>query len=915
MRFLALFILFIPFCIFSQTSEVTVIVSDFATKMTVPFAKVKLSDKIKGTTNDQGVLILKDVPYGEYTMSVIMEDTLITKIKVNQPTLRLPVSLGETLELEEVQVISGAVIGRRTPVPVTRINPKKIQEELGSRDIPMLLNATPGVYATQQGGGDGDARITVRGFDQRNVGVMIDGVPVNDMENGSVYWSNWFGLDAITSNIQVQRGLGATKLAMPSIGGTINILTSGVGNRKGTTIKQEYGTGNLMRSTISYNSGMMKNGFGVTLSGSYKQGDGWVYGTPTQGAFLYAKVQKKIKTHLFSLSAFMAPQRHAQRSFNQRIQYWDSTDANENGVPVDQSQIYDRGIRYNEHWGYITDHDNKGTFKDGNKRILSERLNYYNKPQITLKDFWQVNKKLSVSNLLYASIGRGGGTKLSNYGAAVRTADGTIDWDKIVYNNQYTSFFGQVAPNIDANYSTTELKSNQVLTASVNNHFWVGYLGQVNYKMSEEWSFSGGLDYRSYKGTHYREIKDLLGGDYYVNPSDQNATSTMKRVGDKIADTDKPYEDYRDGFVQWAGAFGQAEYTGTRWTAFINLSAVYNGYKGVDYFQKKVLEVGDTTLRIGANDVIQYNGQTYNAQSEGLKDYATDWKWVPGGTFKAGASYILTEKSTVFVNAGYLSRTPMFTSVVNNNENQFFKEIKNEKILALEAGYSYTTKFFGLNLNGYATNWKNKPFPNGLAIPDPLDPTSTIRINVNGMDAIHYGAELDVAYNISKKLSAELMLSYGDWRWNSSQSIILPQYDSLNVTFDAKGVHVGDAPQSTYSGALRYEPFKNFFVKAQYMYFDRYYAQFNPFNLKGENAGRESWKIPGYGMLNLFIGYKYKMKKSELLFNGMVQNALNSKFIADATLSSTYGPGFDAASAGVMYGGGFRYNISVALQF
>jgi hypothetical protein len=196
MRFVALFILLIPFCSFSQTSEVTVIVSDFATKTSVPFAKVKLSDKIKGTTNEQGILILKDVPFGEYTMSVIMDDTLITKIKVNTPKLRFPVSLGETLELEEVQVISGAVIGRRTPVPVTRINPKKIQEELGSRDIPMLLNATPGVYATQQGGGDGDARITVRGFDQRNVGVMIDGVPVNDMENGAVYWSNWFGLDA-----------------------------------------------------------------------------------------------------------------------------------------------------------------------------------------------------------------------------------------------------------------------------------------------------------------------------------------------------------------------------------------------------------------------------------------------------------------------------------------------------------------------------------------------------------------------------------------------------------------------------------------------------------------------------------------------------------------------------------------------
>ena len=58
---------------------------------------------------------------------------------------------------------------------------------LGSQDIPMILNTTPSVYITQQGGGAG-ARINVRGFNQRNV-VMINGVPQNDMENGWVYWS------------------------------------------------------------------------------------------------------------------------------------------------------------------------------------------------------------------------------------------------------------------------------------------------------------------------------------------------------------------------------------------------------------------------------------------------------------------------------------------------------------------------------------------------------------------------------------------------------------------------------------------------------------------------------------------------------------------------------------------------------
>ena len=55
---------------------------------------------------------------------------------------------------------------------------------------------------------------------------MINGMPVNDMENGAVYWSNWAGLSDITSAMQVQRGLGASKLAIASVGGTINVVTN-----------------------------------------------------------------------------------------------------------------------------------------------------------------------------------------------------------------------------------------------------------------------------------------------------------------------------------------------------------------------------------------------------------------------------------------------------------------------------------------------------------------------------------------------------------------------------------------------------------------------------------------------------------------------------------------------------------------
>ena len=75
----------------------------------------------------------------------------------------------KTVLLNEVQVVADIARDRETPVAFSTIPMKKISEELASQDIPMVLNSTPGVYATQSGGGDGDARITIRGFNQRTV--------------------------------------------------------------------------------------------------------------------------------------------------------------------------------------------------------------------------------------------------------------------------------------------------------------------------------------------------------------------------------------------------------------------------------------------------------------------------------------------------------------------------------------------------------------------------------------------------------------------------------------------------------------------------------------------------------------------------------------------------------------------------
>ena len=191
---------------------------------------------------------------------------------------------------------------------------------LGSQDIPLILNTTPSVYSTGQGGGAGDARINIRGFNQRNVAVMINGVPQNDMENGWVYWSNWDGVGDATSSIQVQRGLSAVNLPTPSIGGTMNIITDPASFERGGKVKQEAGSGGFLKTTMNYNSGLINDKLALSGTIVRKTGDGIIDGTWTDAwAYYFGGSYALSEKQRFELYAIGAPQRHGQNLYKQNI--------------------------------------------------------------------------------------------------------------------------------------------------------------------------------------------------------------------------------------------------------------------------------------------------------------------------------------------------------------------------------------------------------------------------------------------------------------------------------------------------------------------------------------------------------------------------------------------------------------------
>ncbi|MCF6352719.1 MAG: TonB-dependent receptor [Cyclobacteriaceae bacterium] len=184
----------------AQTGTIKGRILDPETNESLIGANAVISGTTQGATTDiDGYFTISNVEAGNVTVNIsfIGYSSINKSVTVNagQTTDIGDITLNSnTIGLSEVEVIASVAIDRKTPVAVSTIKGEYIEEKLGSQEFPEILKGTPGVYVTKAGGGFGDARIRIRGFDSENVAVMINGVPVNDMENGRVYWSNWAGL-------------------------------------------------------------------------------------------------------------------------------------------------------------------------------------------------------------------------------------------------------------------------------------------------------------------------------------------------------------------------------------------------------------------------------------------------------------------------------------------------------------------------------------------------------------------------------------------------------------------------------------------------------------------------------------------------------------------------------------------------
>lgn len=812
--------------------------------------------------------------------------------------------------IDEVVLVGVADIAkdRKTPVAVSTVKSAQIIERLGNQEMTEVLNTTPSVYATKSGGGFGDGGITMRGFESRNIAVMVNGMPVNDMEGGTVYFSNWTGLSDVTSTIQVQRGLGSSKLAIASVGGTMNFITRAADMKKGGVVRIGVANNDYHKASFSYNTGKSKSGWSTSILMSRTAGSYYVQNTDFEAyAYYFALGFEPNKKHNFQFTITTSPQWHDQRSYMNKIEDYIKYNPDHDGNPYRQ---------YNSDYGYYTD-------AAGRRIALSNKSNFYSKPVMMFNWDWNITPKSKLSTVLYASNGRGGGTgDLGKVGgkritdASFRDADGHINYDAIFAANAA----------VDAN--TAGAGSTLVRRASMNSHNWYGILANFQHKINDNWNFSIGTDDRYYYGYHYQMLTHLYGANGYKD--DSNINNAVPKVVTRVHDyKNLPWNPFggktlgqeehigysNDGEVLWYSGFGQVEFTKNNFSAFVQGSVSNQAYRRIDNF--KVKEDGTTTQQ----------GQLVNRK--------TSFKNLIGYNVKGGANYNINENHNVFANVGFYSKQPFMTAVYPNNQQVVNPNLTNEKIFSAEVGYGFRSSKFNANLNLYRTEWRDR----SARIPNQTFVTATGNVRgyseINGITQVHMGVEVDATYKPVKFLELQGMFSYGDYRYkgnatgadfDESNNPVVTTAGSTTLYLDQ--VKVGGSgnssiPQLTASLGATIKPINDLSIYGTWRFVGNLYSAVNTNDYKTVARQEQgALRLPDYNLLDLGISYKLRLRDRSqyFTFGANVYNVIDTYYISDASTSihatagSTTYKGVDTNNK-VFFGAGRTWAASVAFNF
>ncbi|MEO8886123.1 MAG: TonB-dependent receptor [Mucilaginibacter sp.] len=824
---------------------------------------------VKGTT--QGVSAGLDgsfklsVPTGSVKLVFSYIGYISKEITTSDSKLGVITLDPTTSAMQEVTVNanSSLAIDRQTPIAVSTVGAKFIEEKGGLAEFPELLKSTPGVTVSRGGGGYGDSRIAIRGFNSNNLALLINGLPVQDAEAGKIFWNDWAGLADVTTSVQVQRGLSASRVAVPSLGGTINITTKSTETEEGGSISQSIGSYNALKTAISYSTGLTKSGWATSFLLSKSTGDGNAEGLYYTGYSYFANISKILgKNQTLSLNFMGASQNHGQRYTYQTINTYRAAPQGEQ--------------RFNSDWGIL------------NGEKFSAEVNRYNKPLLSLSHDWKISETSSLSTVVYYSYGTGAAVYLTGSQSGLgpgQTAPRLGDYYSPIDFNAI----------VKTNMSNTNGASTTYMNQAENDHKQYGLISTFK-KQIKDINLLAGVDLRGYTRDNFYVLNNLLGGSYWVDNTDVNNPNRHTVVGDKI----NQYYKY-DIFSE--GAFAQAEYVKNDLSAFVTVGVNNTSNRKIDYFD-------------------------YLASNPANK---SPWVNFIGFQVKGGANYNIDAHNNIFANIGTVQKPPLIATVFPNAKTTGINDTKTlEKLFSYELGYGYKSSMFSANVNLYRSEYKDR----AKAISGPVNQDGSIPYgNVNGINELHQGIEVDAKFRPVKIVTLSGMLSIGDYHYTSNSGSGLVGSDKPGTTptvinsLPLNGLVIGDFGSSAASNAqtsaalgLDVDVLPQVRIGSNMNYYSRFFASYDMSTLSTAFASTPyvPVQLPSYSTIDLNIVYRFKIAGLNASFIGNVYNLLNTKYLAEG-LDKTPVPGATYASQlstlNVNYGVGRLYNTTLKVQF
>lgn len=802
--FLFCFLLISSFA-FSQVYTVNGTVTGSDSKEGITGATVSISPGGYGAITDKsGDYSIKGVKQGTYTLKVdfIGYSSYSKEITVNGDlTVNVALQIGNiTTDVIEIN----RAVDRETPVSFTDVDQKTLESRMQGQDAPLLLRNVPGFYSySTDGVGNGEGKLLIRGFNQNYVQVLINGIPTNDPESNSVYWSNWGSVSANAQSIQIQRGAGSSLYGSGSFGGSFNILTEIPGINRFLGLKGNIGDPKNTMYGVNLSTGLLGK-FTGALNVERKIGEGSRVSGRYEGLNYYMSVAF-LPTSNQSLQFVLhgAPQSHGY-SWSNDIGYFKKFGYKANPAPIVTRDIANQ---WDAKYSAMPDATSRyRSISDGVRELADDNFvnlshNMFHKPQVelhwtnTLKD----NSIVKIDGFWTA--GRGGGSSINSNGTVWSWKNGK-GANGLRVDTLLTNYYGSEGYINSFGVFDTIYSKNAVQKNSYSLHNQEGILASYEKSLTKNFKITGGAEFRYWQADHPGYFTNLFGKTSstqkyaYADTAGKVTGATFSRTVYQ-GDIDGPNYDWgadvfgwnSDGDPTYKSQYRNYHGKTPQFTFFAQENWVldkFNIMGSLQYvwYQYKLTESMPSENAIGQKLTVA-QATSLNLTSEGAIGNTfymkgTDNRWYSfnlvnetrsRGFFqpKVGINYNATKNFNVFGNFAHVER---FVDLgVYYNQGRVNPNAEDEKSNQFELGMGWNSYGLTAKLNSYYMVWDNK----SASIQDqsmagqPGYDRNGFRTELVGTSR-HMGLEFELGYSLDKLLPVKGFgvkgtVTYMDNKW------------------------------------------------------------------------------------------------------------------------------------------------------